>query len=74
MTNVAGREAYSEVAANLEKRLRDELIRTGDPRLIDDGSFFETPPMAGPTSGSDPGDNKSPAELRRGPANIRPRD
>jgi len=70
MTNVAGREAYSEVAANLEKRLRDELLRTADPRMIDDGSFFETPPMAGPTFDSDPGGNKSPAELRRGPARI----
>ncbi|HKX61345.1 MAG TPA: sulfatase [Verrucomicrobiae bacterium] len=68
MTNVAGREAYSELAANLEKRLREALIRTGDPRMIDDGNFFETPPMAGPTSDSDPGGNKSPAELRRGPA------
>ena len=25
-----------------------ELRATGDPRLIDDGKFFETPPMAGP--------------------------
>ena len=24
------------------------LERTGDPRLIDGGRFFETPPMAGP--------------------------
>lgn len=28
----------------------DELRRTGDPRLVDDGKFFETPPMAGPVA------------------------
>jgi hypothetical protein len=26
------------------------LKRTGDPRLVDDGKFFETPPMSGPTN------------------------
>jgi hypothetical protein len=26
----------------------DELQRTGDPRLIDDGRYYETPPLAGP--------------------------
>ena len=25
-----------------------ELERSGDPRLVDDGTFFETPPLAGP--------------------------
>ena len=34
--------------AALEKELLAELTRTGDPRMIDDGKFFETPPMAGP--------------------------
>ncbi len=47
-TNVAGDPAYAAVKAEMEKRLLDELQRTGDPRLIDDGRFFETPPMAGP--------------------------
>ena len=28
----------------------DELKRTGDPRVVDDGKFFETPPMAGPVA------------------------
>lgn len=46
--NVADDPAYAAVKADLEKRLMDELSRTGDPRLIDDGRFFETPPMAGP--------------------------
>jgi N-sulfoglucosamine sulfohydrolase len=48
MRNVAGDPQYAEIRATLEKRLFDELRQTGDPRLIDDGKFFETPPMAGP--------------------------
>ncbi|HCN77203.1 MAG TPA: sulfatase [Verrucomicrobiales bacterium] len=47
-TNLADDPAYAAVKAEMEKRLLDELRRTGDPRLIDDGRFFETPPMAGP--------------------------
>ena len=47
-TNVADDPAYATIKADLEKRLLAELQRTGDPRLIDDGKFFETPPMAGP--------------------------
>lgn len=35
-------------AGELERTLVDELRRTGDPRLIDDGRHFETPPLAGP--------------------------
>jgi arylsulfatase A-like enzyme len=46
--NVAAAPAYSQVLAGLEKRLMDELQRTGDPRLVDDGRYFETPPLAGP--------------------------
>ena len=39
-----------------------ELTRTGDPRLIDDGKFFETPPMAGPVEGVRPLPRKKPAK------------
>ncbi|MBM4092310.1 MAG: sulfatase [Planctomycetes bacterium] len=46
--NVAADPAYAQVRAELERRLMDELQRTGDPRLIDDGRYFETPPLAGP--------------------------
>lgn len=46
--NVAAEPAYAAVLAALEQRLMEELQRTGDPRLIDDGRFFETPPLAGP--------------------------
>lgn len=46
--NVAADPKYGKVLAELEQRLMDELKRTGDPRLMDDGRFFETPPLAGP--------------------------
>lgn len=46
--NLADDPAYAGVKASLMKELMDELGKTGDPRLIDDGRFYETPPMAGP--------------------------
>jgi uncharacterized sulfatase len=46
--NVAADPAYATVVAALRERLLGELRRTGDPRLVDDGKFFETPPLAGP--------------------------
>lgn len=48
MRNIAADPAYAETRQKLESQLLAELRRTGDPRLIDDGRFFETPPMAGP--------------------------
>ena len=48
MHNVASDPAYAEVLADLRQRLLDELTRSGDPRLVDDGRYFETPPLAGP--------------------------
>lgn len=48
VNNVAADPAYAAVHAELERRLMDELQRTGDPRLVDDGRYFETPPLAGP--------------------------
>ncbi len=56
--NVAADLRFADVRANLEHRLMDELRRTGDPRLIDDGKFFETPPMAGPVTGQAPAAKK----------------
>ncbi len=47
MKNVAADSAYRETVAELRARLMGELERTGDPRLVDDGKFFETPPMSG---------------------------
>lgn len=52
--NVADDPAYAKVREQLEQQLFAELNRTGDPRLIDDGRFFETPPMAGPVWGEPP--------------------
>lgn len=48
MRNVAADPAYAAVVADLRKRLMSELESSGDPRVIDDGKFFETPPLAGP--------------------------
>ena len=67
MRNVANDPAYAATCAALEKRLLDELRRTGDPRMEGDGKFFETPPMAGPLPGKGR-ENLSPAELRKGTA------
>ncbi len=48
MHNVAADSAYAAVLAGLRQQLLAELKRTGDPRLVEDGKFFETPPLAGP--------------------------
>lgn len=46
--NVADESAYAEIREELEKELMTELRETGDPRLIDGGSFYETSPMTDP--------------------------
>lgn len=46
--NLAGDSQYEAQRAEMERRLMGELRRTGDPRVVEDGSFFETPPMSGP--------------------------
>lgn len=48
--NVAAEPGYATRRVELERRLMDELKRTGDPRLVDNGRFYETPPMSGPTN------------------------
>jgi arylsulfatase A-like enzyme len=48
--NVAANPQYAKVRGELDSRLMNELSRTGDPRLVDNGKFFETPPMAGPVN------------------------
>jgi hypothetical protein len=58
--NVAAEAKYAAARAFLESQLLTELERTGDPRLIDDGKFFETPPMAGPVA-----DEARPAKGKR---------
>ncbi len=48
MKNVAGDPAYAETVKKLRARLMKYLRETNDPRLVDNGKFFETPPMSGP--------------------------
>jgi N-sulfoglucosamine sulfohydrolase len=48
MRNLAADPAYADVATRLRERLLSELKRTNDPRLVEDGKFFERPPLAGP--------------------------
>lgn len=64
MTNVAADPKYAKVVAELRERLMSELERTGDPRLVDDGRFFETPPMAGPVP--EDAQNQKPRRQKRG--------
>ena len=63
MTNVATAEAYAAVRRELEQKLMAELTRTNDPRLIDEGRFFESPPMSGPAPESLQG-NKNKKNVR----------
>jgi len=71
--NLAEDPAYAELKATLESRLLEELQRTGDPRVIENGRFFETPPMAGPTTDVEKkGGGKTPEDLRRGPLPKKP--
>ncbi len=46
--NLADDPAHAAIRADLEKRLLAELTRTGDPRMVDDGKYFESPPLSGP--------------------------
>lgn len=48
MINVAALPEYEETVSRLRDRLMTTLRDTGDPRLVNDGEFFETPPMAAP--------------------------
>jgi N-sulfoglucosamine sulfohydrolase len=61
MKNVAADPAFAKAVAKLREQLLEELQRTDDPRLVDDGKFFETPPLAGPL----PGDVDKPARRRK---------
>lgn len=46
--NVADDPDYATIRDQMRERLMAELARTKDPRLKNDGAFFETAPMAGP--------------------------
>ena len=51
MNNVARESGYERVRKELNQKLFNLLNETKDPRLLNDGSFFENPPMSGPVSG-----------------------
>ena len=48
MNNVAEDPAYAAVRKEMTDRLFAILRETGDPRMLEDGKYFETPPLAGP--------------------------
>jgi arylsulfatase A-like enzyme len=48
MNNVAEDPAYTAIRKEMTERLFAILRETGDPRMTEDGKYFETPPLAGP--------------------------
>lgn len=59
LENLAGLPQYAEVQRQLRAQLLAELKRTSDPRLENDGLYFETPPLAGPLPDDVPKPNRS---------------
>lgn len=51
MKNLAGDPVHAKTVKKSREQLMAELKLTNDPRLVDGGKFFETPPMAGPLVG-----------------------
>lgn len=47
--------------------------RTGDPRVVDDGRYFETPPLSGLPQNFQRTGGQTPEELRRGESIPSPR-
>ena len=64
--NVANEETYRAARQALANRLMDELTRTGDPRVVNGGDFFEKPPLAGPPETTRDEENVTPEQLRSG--------
>jgi N-sulfoglucosamine sulfohydrolase len=58
--NLADDPAHATIKADLEKRLLAELTRTGDPRMVDDGKYFESPPLSGPLIKDNDAGTKAP--------------
>jgi arylsulfatase A-like enzyme len=48
MNNEADSPAYAAIRKEMTDRLFTILRETGDPRMLEDGKYFETPPLAGP--------------------------
>lgn len=70
MNNVASNPDYESIRKQLYDRLMLELVSTGDPRVIDDGSFYETPPMSGPLEAQSAGKQPTNKQTNKpGPRN-----
>jgi arylsulfatase A-like enzyme len=65
MNNVATDPAYAAEIQRMSGKLIGKLTELGDPRLKEDGKFFETPPMAGPL---DPSQQKGKGRKQGQPA------
>ena len=52
MNNLAGVEKYQKVKNKLSSKLMNILVSSKDPRVIDQGSYFEKPPLSGPVGSS----------------------
>lgn len=66
INNLAAELGYQAVRETLRNRLLNELRQTGDPRLVDDGAFFENPPLSGRPAGSRGEEAVTPEQLRSG--------
>ena len=65
--NVASLPEYSTIRKMLSDQLMTELARTNDPRLIDNGRFFETSPMAGELPDDVPKPNRGQRQKNKKP-------
>lgn len=63
MRNIAEDPAYSAARDQLDRQLLDELQRTGDPRVVDEGRYFETPPLSGPVETPGPAQRRNRERL-----------
>ncbi len=54
IASVATDPKFEKIRVEMERQLFDELKRTADPRLVEGGKFFETPPLAGPRPNARP--------------------
>jgi hypothetical protein len=63
--NVVDDDRYASVKNELRAKLMAELERTGDPRIVDGGRYFETPPLAGPVPEDSEDSQRAPRRQQR---------
>ncbi len=66
MNNLAADPAQTKLVEELRERLMTQLRETGDPRVVDDGQYYESPPLAGPIP-----ESLDPPDRRRAPKGKR---